>query len=349
MVAVVIAALTTAILAGIKLTDEAALPGRLAALVAGSWSTQQDAAALTATESGTATLFQLFSDATFPRPRPWTCDNDIDMADVYTYYDEETSQRRPWPFELWADFCLNPTVVPSSKQTDPHFSVEADQSSSGPVDAPSIELPDPGSGGIQSVRVSGNWFVKKLAVKGPAVWSPEGQTLALDYVDWKGTSQHAWLVRDLVGSYSFIGISSGGQAVTSPSDCKAQGVCWTSQRIEYVGRDGKKYAARVKKYVPSPSPTGTPTVTPDQPMSGTPVTFAANTYQPAGAVAPGQLPLALPEGRLRRHLVPGLHRHGTVSRLRAFGGRCHRLPHLGDLGHLPGRGSPRPPPTARRP
>src|SRR5262249_3962345 len=95
--------------------------------------------------------------------------------------------------------------------------------------------------------------------------------------------QNAWLLRDKTGGYHFVGysVAAGTSTPVDPSTCTANGICWSSDSIDYVGSDGTDYSASVQGYLP---PTGSPSYS--TPVEGSPVTFNGSDYAPGGATAP---------------------------------------------------------------
>ena len=103
-----------------------------------------------------------------------------------------------------------------------------------------------GLGVIRDVRLSGKWFVHHLkSLSGPDT-TDDRQSLALGYTDWEGKDQVAWLIGQPQSGYRFVGISrASSESALSLSTCRAEGVCWTSTDIRYVGPDGGNYVASV--------------------------------------------------------------------------------------------------------
>ena len=145
--------------------------------------------------------------------------------------------------------------------------------------------------------MSGNWFVVQRSNS-----TNEAQTLSIPYTDWDGNEQIAWLVGNPTAGYQFVGYNAtaGSSTQLDPSTCVADGVCWTSPSIDFVGSDGNDYSAEVQ--APGTGATGTiGTVSGDNPtgfpvfgyaVEGTPVEFFASTFGPLAAFdpnRPGQL------------------------------------------------------------
>ena len=257
----ILAAISTAVLIGIKVYDDDALPAKLASLVIGA-RTESDPAALLDTEAGATTLYSLFVQATLPMARAdLRCGNDDPQV---------------------AAVCLNATPVPVAEPTDPVFLVHDHDAKPGePAErvARAITLPGPADH-PRTVRVAGTWFVQSLALGSGAV---EAQTLGLGYTDWTdGQARVVWLVRDDQGDYGFVGVAPSAGKAFDPATCEADGSCWKARSLHYLGADGHRYEAHVEPYR---APTGQPTFS-AHPTEGSPVAFDAHGFAPAGAVGP---------------------------------------------------------------
>ena len=80
-----ILAIVIAVLEGIRVSDNAKLPGKVAELVVNARTTVTDPATLIGTTDGATTLFNLFVGATMPRPRnDVACDNSLIPPWAYT-------------------------------------------------------------------------------------------------------------------------------------------------------------------------------------------------------------------------------------------------------------------------
>ena len=136
-----------------------------------------------------------------------------------------------------------------------------------------------------TARLNAKWFVIQ------ADGSDAAQTLSIPYTDWNGNQQMAWLVGNPTAGYQFVGfnVTAGTSTQLDPSSCVADGLCWSSPSIEYVGSDGNDYSAQVEA-TPAASNTGVlsgnnPTGFPvfGNAVEGTPVEFFANTFGPLNA------------------------------------------------------------------
>ncbi len=128
--------------------------------------------------------------------------------------------------------------------------------------------------------------------------SDAAQTLSIPYTDWNGDNQLAWLVGSPGTGFHFVGydVTAGTSTPLNPSTCLADGTCWSSPSIDYVGSDGNDYSAEVQApgtghvvgTESGDNPTGVPLW--ESAVEGSPVEFFANTFGPLSAFnADGQL------------------------------------------------------------
>ena len=273
---VLIFAITTAVTEGIDVANAAALPGQLASLIASGGTNAPDPATLMGEANGAATIFSLFVGATLPMPLDQTCDNSSPIPPGVIVVSGSITEPSP--------VCLNPTAIPAVASTDPQFVV---QEKGGTVTSttPSITWEGTSAGPTVTARLSANWFVIQ------ANGSDAAQTLSIPYTDWNGNEQIAWLAGNPTAGYQFVGfnVTVGTSSQLDPSTCVADGLCWSSSSINYVGSDGNDYSAQVEA-TPAASNTGTlsgnnPTGFPvfGNAVEGTPVEFFANTFGPLDA------------------------------------------------------------------
>ncbi len=177
--------------------------------------------------------------------------------------------------------CLNPAPFPAAQATDPHF-VVTDAVTGTVTESPAITFDQASTDRTLSARVSGGWFV--LNEGAPTAGATA--TLRLRYTGWDGNDNLAWLSRTSVG-YKFVGITTAPDGTVSGNgqQCEA---CWGSDEIKYVGPDGRRKTAELDldPIVPPtiPQATGAPTYSSETAYSGSPVTFSAGDFKPAGAV-----------------------------------------------------------------
>jgi uncharacterized protein YjbI with pentapeptide repeats len=277
--AVVIAALTVAIIQALVIIDEAKLPGKLASLIDDARTTPPAASDLVSSTSITS-LTSLFIGATLPPPSNRSCDNSDPLARAGVTILKGGGQ---WVVDgepvgpvlqvAGGDPCLNLTPIQKATAFDPQLVVTAQGATAATV-SPTITWKDPGTGAPATARLSQAWFVRQ------AGGADASQSLRLDYTDWAGTQQRAWLLAPTDGSYTFLGYASSESSIDSTT-CIAQKKCFVSPSIQYVGGDGAKYSASVRPYTP---PGGTPKYTPL--VEGSPATFEANGFAPAAARTP---------------------------------------------------------------
>ncbi|HRI96308.1 MAG TPA: MBG domain-containing protein [Nocardioides sp.] len=289
-VLIVVASVVAAIVLGINVADEAALPGKLAQLVVGARDIEVDAAQLAGTPEGLTSLFMMFDGATMQTldwtrtcdngalpPTSWAFDADVTQPEFVPlgHAEQETSPVQP-------SGCLNPPPIAPASASDPPWVVQR-QGGSTQQQLASIETAVPGVEATQKVRVAGQWFVNRAQFeKGQSVLS---KSLRLAYTDWDGQARMTWLRRDSAGGYQFIGIrpeaeGSSSGASLDPETCDEDGTCWTDDHIEYVGADGQNYSARLQPYL---APVGSPKVLTQSPVVGKPVEFRANEFAPTNA------------------------------------------------------------------
>ncbi|HEX2517347.1 MAG TPA: hypothetical protein VH257_21775, partial [Chloroflexota bacterium] len=276
---VVIAALTVAIIQALTIIDEAKLPEKLASLIDDARTTPPAASTLVSA-TGASSLTSLFVGATLPPPSNRSCDNSDPLARAGV----TILKGGPYLQILSSNWCLNPTRIRSASEFDPRFAVTA-QGATVPTVSPTITWQDGATGGPATARLSQGWFVRQADGKDVA------QSLRFDYTDWDGKARSAWLLAPEDGSYKFLGYTRSDSSIDSTT-CLSDKKCFLSPTIEYVGGDGTKYSASVQPYAP---PGGIPryaTATTGAPKYGTaavegsPLTFEANGFAPAGAKPP---------------------------------------------------------------
>ena len=285
VVVIAIEALVTAVIEGIRVTDNAALPSKIAQLVVNGRRVVSDPAALIGTQAGATTLYDLFVGATMPRPRhDRACDNSLIPPWAYTasfdpnlliYVPLGSNDTITSPTDRSG--CLNPPLIPPATPTDPTFLVDG-PGLSGHQSSPTITVTDPTSQAGRTVRLAGDWFVTKPSSQATG---DADQSLRLSYTDWNGVANIAWLLHEPDGHYDFVGDKSHAPGTSlDPTSCRKQGVCWTDTTLRYLGPNGGQYHAQVEGFAP---PMGQPTYTPTTPVEGSPVTFSAGGFKPANA------------------------------------------------------------------
>ena len=267
---VIIAALATAIIVGINVTDAAKLPGKLATLIDDARTTPPDPATFLSSTVGGTNFFSTFVGAAVPAPANRTCDN-AKMSlppGMYPLEQVRTDQVTLLP----SIPCLNPTDIPAASASDPQIIVTAKGAASG-APAPSITWKDTASGTTTTARLSGNWFVTQAN-------GATAQALGIVYTDWDGKEQNAWLIGNPTNGYTFLTYSAPADSSTtvSAATCVANGYCGANASIKYIGANGQKYSASVRVYKPR---TDLPTYS--NAVEASPVSFNANNFTPGGA------------------------------------------------------------------
>jgi len=258
--AVALAAIAIAVTQGIQTFDAAALPGKLADLIAGAATATPDLQAALGDTNQAQGLYALFVDATLPTPTPGTCAN------------------IPLPADGGPTPCLNAPALPDPANPDPYFSVaprgKIDAGTLSPSDltnTQAITWTDAAAGITTTARLHETWFVEQVSA--PGLPTTALQTLRLRYTDWSGVEQTAWLLRD-GGGYSFLTVAdqTGAGASFNPATCLHDGTCADSSTIDYVGPDGADYRAQVLQAVPP----GARYNVGATPIEGSPTTFDAS-------------------------------------------------------------------------
>ena len=224
-----VTALTLAIEEGISVANADALPGQLASLISNAETTSPPAPDVT-TSSGQAALYTLFVGATLPMPADQTCDNSSPIPPGVTVTAGSITSEGSTPS------CLNPTPIPPASTTDPQFVVQEKGGTTSSTTS-SITWQDAAAGTTTTARLSGNWFVLERV---------DAQDLSITYTDWDGNEQVAWLVGSPSHRLSVRWLQRPRPARArqlDPSTCLADGACWTSPSIDYVGSDGNDYSA----------------------------------------------------------------------------------------------------------
>ena len=158
-------ALLIATLEGIRVTDNAKVPVKVAEYVHGAGS-GTDVAAMLADPNGATTLLHLFAAATLPIPNTGLqCDNSLIPPWSWTSsFDPNLMVYVPLggikPITALKDRsnCLNAPKIPPAAATDPVF-LDASTEHPQPVQTAPITTLTQLPGRTADVRVTGNWFV----------------------------------------------------------------------------------------------------------------------------------------------------------------------------------------------
>ncbi|HSW43574.1 MAG TPA: MBG domain-containing protein [Patescibacteria group bacterium] len=231
----VIVFITGTTIRAIDLITDLAVPGEIAKAIVDARTASYDPATMITDDEDHRTLYQLFVGATLPGPLYETCNN----------------QWRLFPVQA---LCLNAPAIPAATATDPQFVVTDHASADAPASAtrisPTISYQSPGINVVYptETRLRGTWFVHTIG--GSII-----QSFRIRVADWSGAMHTAWLLKKDSGAYTFFGIPDGGcpvgstscqGPVISPATCVADGTCWESTSLEYVGANGMLHTATVQ-------------------------------------------------------------------------------------------------------
>ena len=265
---IVIIAIVIAVMVGISVISASELPGQLAELINDARTTTPDAKKLTNTTDGATTFFAIFVAATLPEPDFRACDNANPglppgitvTAGILTYVGAP---------------CLNPSAIPPATATDAQFLV-GEQGDTTITLLSTIGYRDGATGAATTARLSKNWFITQAS-------GTTTQRLRLEYTDWEGKTQNAWLLGTPTAGYKFVTFSRGASSTLDPETCIGDGTCGAGDALEYLGSDGKNYSAKVRG--PSVA-TGEAKFSPSKPAEGSPQSFSANGFSFTDALGP---------------------------------------------------------------
>ena len=239
IVSIVLVAIAAGVIEGINVFNAAALPGQLATLVTNAPTAAPDLTSMLADPSQASGLYALFIDSTLPVPALQTCDNSIVISSI--------GAPNPAP-------CLNAPAIPAATSSDPSFTVTEKGATSSST-ASSISWADAATATANTAYVSGDWFVQSETADSDGS-SLTFQTLQIDYTDWSGTEQIAWLSGNPAAGYTFITTPADPATPLDPSSCLSAGTCASSSAIDFVGTDGNDYSASLAGTGVPPLPPG---------------------------------------------------------------------------------------------
>ena len=265
VVAVVIFAITAAVIQGMHVISASELPGQLAELITDSYTTTVDPSTLLTSSEGGTSLYTIFVGAIIPEPLPTICDNSGGLPPGVTFSGDfyEVPQFPP---------CLNAPAIPEAAALDPQFLVKR---SGGTTETTASTITFKDSAGVATTaRLSKNWFVAQAN-------GITAQTLRLEYTDWDGKDQNAWLLGNPTDGYAFVtySVPDTSSQTLDTDTCVSQGLCSAGLSIEYVGADGYDYSARVRAYSPAVgSPKFSGPASSANGIEGSPMSFDANGF-----------------------------------------------------------------------
>jgi hypothetical protein len=263
VVGVIIMAVVIAVMQGITVINAAELPGQLAELIVGARTNAPDVADLIGTTDGMTTLFALFVLATLPEPRDEYCDNSSTIPDNIKHGGVFVDLSwRP---------CLNRTGIPGATPYDPRFLIKEEGETTATL-SPTITFQDHAAT-TATARLHDGWFILE------PTGSYDEQTLAIEYIDWNGKKQQAWLLGNPDAGQVFVSLDVTNDLTEGLEDCLDDGLCSESKSLEYLSPDGKKLSATVEQWksaVGAPSYDATP-------VEFSPTSYDANGFAPADA------------------------------------------------------------------
>ena len=311
--AIMIVAFVIAVMQGIIVVNAAELPGQLAELIVDARTNAPD---VTADEMGVSvgpahrgcftdgmtTLFALFVAATLPEPRDEYCDNSSTVPD--------NIKHGGFLVDLSWRPCLNATAIPAATPYDPQFLIKEDGETTGTL-SPTITFQDHAET-TTTARLHDGWFILE------PTGSYDEQTLAIEYVDWDGKKQQAWLLGNPVDGQVFVSLDVTDDLTDGLEDCLDDGLCSESESLQYLSPDGKKLSASVEQWKPA---VGAPSydATPDE-LS--PTSYDANGFAPTDATGEVSYQWRFEEGPCTKPCVlleeplapPGIRRPGRRRR-----------------------------------
>ena len=231
IVAAIIFAITTAVQEGLSVFTAAALPGQLATDIANAPSSNPDLGSMLSNSSEAQGLYSLFVGATLPAPTFTSCNN-TPTGLVIGGRNTVLAPTAP---------CLNATPVPAEQTFDPQW-VVTPRGSSTSTTQPTITWADASTQLNSTAYLDGNWFVDTATIGGTQATV---QTLRLQYTDWDGNENTAWLF-DNASPPEFLTIPDSALGANfNPSTCSTSGTCSLTPTIDLVGADGSDYSVSV--------------------------------------------------------------------------------------------------------
>ena len=263
VVGIIIAAVVIAVMQGMIVINAAQLPGQLAELIVDARTDAPDVDELIGTTDGMTTLMALFVSATLPEPRDEYCDNSSTIP-------ENIKHGGVFVNLSWIP-CLNRTGIPEATPYDPRFLIKEDGETTGTL-SPTITFQDHAAT-TTTARLHDGWFILE------PTGSYDEQTLAIEYIDWNGKKQRAWLLGNPNASQVFVSLDATADLSGGLQDCLDNGLCSESESLRYLSPDGKKMSATVEQWKPA---VGAPSYD-ATPVELSPASYDANGFAPTDA------------------------------------------------------------------
>jgi|GEM_PF-4613572 len=242
-VAALIEAIVLLVTASISVNQDLNEPGQLASLVTGAY-TEPDLSSLASSSNSLSGLYALFIGSTLPTPAFGAECDDSSLIDVQS---EATGTN----FGSEVTPCMNAPTPLADLSTNPQWVVTPEGSTSSTTE-PTVTWQSSTTGLATTTYLAGNWFVDTAT---PAGLTPVTvQSLQLDYVDWHGNDQVAWLINSSTKPVFVVTAASSLGAGFDPNACLNNGACSLTSSIELVGPNGQDFSASVSPGSEPPAP-----------------------------------------------------------------------------------------------
>ena len=164
-------------------------------------------------------LYGLFVGATLPAPTFTGCDN------------SSLSITTSGGFPVANTPCLNATPVPAQSPYDPQW-VVTPKGGTTSTTQPTLSWQDTSTGLDTTTYLNGNWFISSTTVGGTSATT---QNLRLQYTDWNGDEQTAWLFAN-ASPAEFLTVSDSALGANfDPSTCLTDGTCSLTSSLDVIG------------------------------------------------------------------------------------------------------------------
>jgi MBG domain (YGX type)/Bacterial Ig-like domain (group 3) len=193
------------------------VPGQIArAITTAATAAPPDLAEMLNGDSG-GVIFNLFAGATGRTPQLTLCDNN--------------------PIGAIAVPCLNPPPVLASSPNDTQLQITK-RNGATTTTATTVVWTDQATRIENTAYFVGDWVVDTSTRQSGS--SLTYQTLNINYTDWSGAEQTAWVVPSGSSGYQFVTARVGDEQFR-PSTCAADGLCRLTSSIQMVKPDGTQF------------------------------------------------------------------------------------------------------------
>lgn len=197
VVSIAIIAITIAVIKGLQVSADQAVPGQLSDLITKAENAQPDLNAMLNDSDELQGIYSMFIGATMPNPSATVCDNSSNPATP----------------------CLDAPPIPAPATGDPQFLIQQNGNSfrtdtltwadGAPKPYWQYATADP-TLWEDSARVSGQWFVTQSSGQNPdhtSFQSPWSQNLEIHFLDPNLLQHSAYVIRQDDGTYKFLDIT----------------------------------------------------------------------------------------------------------------------------------------------